>query len=111
MAKVVAYPGCCTGVIIVGFGGSVVGEPEHNINGWKIDNTIEGLNKVKLHYENEGYAFLSAVTNSQQTEANKILKEAGFIKSRWMSKPNHPETQVATWFFELNPKTEEKAAG
>tara|TARA_R110000823_G_C15952958_1_gene502514 strand:+ start:2663 stop:2986 length:324 start_codon:yes stop_codon:yes gene_type:complete len=98
------FPACCIGKVAVGFG-------QTNTADWGIrpDDNKMSVKDIKSHIGDAlngmvGCAFLSAVTNDQQVNANQALEECGFLSSDWMSKDQHPETKVKLWWFPLEDK-------
>lgn len=97
--------GCCTASILVGMGGTKLAEftPDHKLTIEEMKGEIgEYLNQERI----DGKAVVMCITNNEQTNANQALKECGFSSSYWMSKTQHPETQVKLWWLPLNDKQE-----
>lgn len=95
-----AFPNCCTGTVVFGFGGSIVAGNSRNFT--KVEEIMDSLLEIEEQYARSGYAFLSATTNNEQTLANEALEKAGFESSGWMSKKKHPETKVKLWWKPIN---------
>ena len=99
-----AYPNCCTAKVAVGFGQTRTADYEIRPDGNELSaEEIKAELGNKLNCPSmRGMAMLSCITNNQQVNANKALEEIGFLSSDWMSKTNHPETQVKLWWFPIN---------
>jgi len=99
--QILDFPFCCTGKILVDFGGTHISEgKKFTIPPEKIKReVISFLNNQKAY---SMHAFVCATTNSEQKEANFVLKELKFHCSRWMSKNQHPETKVRIWWMPLS---------
>ena len=90
------FPGCCTAVIIASLGPA---NASYTPNAETL--TKEELDKVVMDSRISGNAVITAMTNSEQKEVNKILKGYGFLSSGWLSKEHHPETKVKLWWYPL----------
>lgn len=101
--KIKDFPYCCTAAILYNFGESYAAagggyEPDAKA----FEKTI--LEEIKTH-KVYGYAMITAITNSQQKCANKVLRRLGFKSSRWMSKTAHQDTKIKLWYKQLGEDT------
>lgn len=99
--KLVAYPGCCTARVMVGFGGTDTANyayrPEHKIYAKDVVQYVD----VNLEYwERSGIAIIHAIINTQQTEASEGLLRSGFVRNTQASKNQHAEVDLIS--FTLN---------
>lgn len=98
------FAGCCTAYIISEFGGATYGGHgawANPIEAKKKMSKQDIISELKGHEsaaKSEGMAFISTTTNNTQTEANAALEELGWESSEWMSKRNHPDTEVKLWW-------------
>ena len=94
--KSTSFPGCCTARVLRDFGGTSLaldrkaGRTKVSIKRW-LESQIKNW---------AGHSCLIVTTNSEQTTANKVLKELGFKHSAWMSKLQHPEAKLRLWWKE-----------
>jgi hypothetical protein len=88
------FPFCCTGKILADFGDTVLS------SGNKEPQTVEAVVEyIEKQMAIQSYmAFMTAVTNSDQTAANIALRRLGFNCSNWMTKKQHPNTKVRLWW-------------
>jgi hypothetical protein len=99
----VAYPGCCTARILVGFG------QESNAGGLArtyVNETVEqikaGVDRlVRGHLIGRHYGIVSACLTSRQTRGIQALTELGFHSSGPKYKTGHRESQLLTFY--VNP--------
>lgn len=98
------YPHCCTADVLFNFEGA--GEDE-NLNRTSPvvgngDVTVENIRNFLRNRWGWGHALVTAVTNSRQVAAEKVLTEVGFIPTAAMKKTQHPETTIKHWTFQLD---------
>tara|TARA_R110000744_G_C19319844_1_gene557526 strand:+ start:390 stop:821 length:432 start_codon:yes stop_codon:yes gene_type:complete len=94
------FPFCCTGIVLTKLGGSSTafggnkqlseGELTKEVEAWVDYFTI---GDGRIHKKQ----FISVCTTNAQTQANKVLRELGFTKSRWMANHKYAGTKLATW--------------
>jgi len=94
--KTRAFPNCCTADIVYDLGGTP-------LSGEYIEDRPE--EEIKKYLEDKirhvkGYKCIVIMTNSQQTIANRILRELKFKASSWMKKTTHPESKIRLWWKE-----------
>lgn len=90
------YPSCCTVEVLYGMGRTLTGDHRSQRNTfWDGDRDMarEILSKM-MRAKRQGIAALSCAINSEQVQANRVLKTLGWVPTRWMTKDNHPDTQV-----------------
>lgn len=91
--KIVDFPLCCTASIIFDFGGTALSA------GKKEAESVESLRqRLKTLVDIYGCDLLVAITNSEQKNANKVLLEAEFEHTPWMSKKAHAESKIRLWW-------------
>lgn len=94
---------CCTARILSGFGRAAAAmNPEEYDAAKRFPNTKEALLNELLSAKRTGNAVVIAFTNNKQHEGNKLLREVGFKRTKWMSKEQHPETKLRLWWFQLD---------
>lgn len=103
--KVSEYPGCCTAVVLSGFGNSQTGERglEVPADGHSPEE-FERLVKQKLDYYlgTMGKAVVTCTLTDEQDKEAKVLKKLGFKHSRWISKRAHRETRLRLYWKEAD---------
>lgn len=94
------FPGCCTATILTGFGECKTADYRlrHNMNTLAVD-----LKRAEIDAKEDGKAVLLAITNSDQKEARKILRAAGWKRTRALEKDAHPETTITLWWKPMYP--------
>lgn len=103
MVSATGFPLCCTAVVLKDFGESVVSGGTHKKpNKVKLKSEIAA--KMEMYSKYGTTACITAITNSEQTVANEVLKELGFRHSPWMSKKAHPETKIRLWWLAVGEK-------
>jgi hypothetical protein len=90
------FPYCCTARIICDFGESTISEGDHNKPN---ENTMLNAVILKILYGISTQAVFTAITNSEQKVAIRVLKALKFKSTRWMAKGQHPETHIKLWWF------------
>lgn len=95
------YPQCCTAKVLNTFGNS-----ENAFSGGRSAKEYEDVHKgIGLWIEwargNED-AILTAVTTSEQEEANEALEQYGFIRSEAIRNVKYPNTFLYNWYLPLN---------
>jgi len=70
--------------------------------GRDIGVTKQALLNELLSLKLKGNAVVIAFTNNKQREGNKLLREVGFKRTKWMSKTHHPETKLRLWWKQLD---------
>lgn len=99
--KLVAYPGCCTARILVGFGGTNTADYAYRPEGKIYAKDVVQYVDVNLEYwERSGIAIIHAIINTQQTEAREGLLRSGFVRNTQASKNQHAEVDLIS--FTLN---------
>jgi hypothetical protein len=93
------YPYCCTGLVLAQLGGSANEYRSNTASLAKLKKEVEAW--IKYFTIGEGSRnrkqFISVCTTNEQTQANKVLRELGFTKSRWMANHKYEGTKLATW--------------
>jgi hypothetical protein len=103
--KVSEYPGCCTAVVLSGFGNSQTGMRGHDVPaGGHSPEEFERLVKYKLDYclRDMGKAIVTCTLTDEQDKEAKVLKKLGFKHSRWISKRAHKETRLRLYWKEAD---------
>ena len=93
--------GCCTGRIIYGFGHSYVAS-NGPIRGFPVEDIKKELAELEGVYSRMGMAVVVITLNSDQTTEDKVLRDAGYSHSRWISKKQHPETKLRVYYKPLD---------
>lgn len=99
--KVNWYPQCCTAKVLNTFGNS-----ENAYSGGVDAKEYEDVHKgiglwIKWARCNED-AILTAVTTSEQEEANEALEKYGFIRSEAIRNVKYPDSFLYNWYLPLN---------
>lgn len=90
------FPYCCTAKVIADFGESKVAEGgDREVT---YEEVTEYIKEKMSAWYNQGLAVFTAITNSEQTVANKALTDLEFQHSDWMGKSQHQETEIRLWW-------------
>jgi hypothetical protein len=93
---------CCTARILSGFGKATAAMDPEDYGDDDIPMTKEALLNEMLDNKRKGFAVVMGFTNNKQHAGNKLLREVGFKRTKWMSKTQHPETKLRMWWFQLD---------
>lgn len=95
------FPSCCTGDVLIGFGKTSTGDHESQAGAYGMTDKSLAIEVVAYmrRAAQSGNAFLTCAINSDQTIANKVLRELGWKPSKWMTKRNHRNTKVRVWLW------------
>ena len=98
---------CCTATLLYDFGESEVSEggPYESDFETELSNTIDIINRYLLFRDK---ACLMAITNSEQSVANKVFTTLKFRHSAWMTKDAHKETKIRIWWLPLDKVNSDK---
>jgi hypothetical protein len=99
--KIDTIASCCTAKILCGFGANVAALDPEDYGGNYIGESKEQLLNALLKAKLNGNAVVIAFTNNKQHKGNKLLREVGFRKTKWMKKKQHPETKLRLWWMPL----------
>jgi hypothetical protein len=92
-----AMPGCCNAFVLHGFGGTAAAQRMQY--GDEVNpNEAEQQQMIDDAVHTAGQRLICAYTNTDQTVANRLLRRAGFQRTRSMDKRHHPETQLIMWW-------------
>jgi hypothetical protein len=92
---------CCTAKLLCGFGATTAALNPEDYDGRDIGEGKQALLKALLDMKQGGNAVVIAFTNNKQHKGNKLLREVGFKKTKWMKKSWHPETKLRLWWMPL----------
>jgi hypothetical protein len=98
--RVTAFPNCCTAKIVYNFGGTYTSGLNINITDEK---KMEKFINDEMYWQPNG-TLMVAITNSDQTLANKVLRKMGFFSTKWMEKEQHPETKMRLWWKQVDKR-------
>ena len=97
--QAVPYAGCCTAKVVTGFGQTDTADynyrPGIRLTQGDIENELQKMCEEKKLL---GYGILTAITNDDQTTANKALLAQGWEHSKWASKSQHRDKKIRLWF-------------
>lgn len=94
--KILEFPHCCTAKILVDFGESTIAEGgDREVT---YDEVLSFVKEQMSAWYNKYLAVFTAITNSEQSVANKVLTDLEFEHSDWMSKTQHQETKIRLWW-------------
>lgn len=99
-----SFPHCCTAKIIMDFGESAVAEGGNfEVDPEELEHKI--VRKIEFYANEDVFgetvALVTAITNTEQKTANKVLRKIGFKHSKWMDKKAHPETKIRLWWYHV----------
>jgi len=107
--KYTDFPACCTASVVLGFSDITGGAhlAGNRYGGTSIPQDLDQSNEDALRsflrwQRREGHALVTAITNSDQVEAGRMLSKLGFRCSRALTKKHHPETTIRLWWFALD---------
>jgi hypothetical protein len=93
------FPGCCTAKVLTGFGETNTAEFEYRPSLRQDRDDIEL--QLVLHcaeLKEIGMGIATAMTNSDQVEANAALEAHGWESSKWCTKGQHSDRKLKLWF-------------
>ena len=99
------YPQCCTAKVINSFGAkgsanAFAGGGRHSH--YQTDSLVEAIKKWVKWASFKKEAILTAVTTSEQLEANEALEVCGFIKSEPIKNIRYPTTYLYNWYLPIH---------
>ncbi len=93
--KTASFPNCCTATVLYDFGGTHISGLDRQPTN---ENDLRTWIQERMRYATGSGRLYTAITNSDQKVAAKVLRGLGFSCTKWMSKQQHSETKMRLWW-------------
>lgn len=101
------FPGCCTASVLTGFGGTRTGQ-YGRLDKYTDETLYQAIEQELAIAHMKNHALVFATTNSQQKQAERVLRKIGFRKVGTSAKKQHEEFTLSGWVYKLNLEKEVK---